>query len=34
LAEFVADERKKFVIFPPENEVFSWTKYCTIGDVN
>jgi len=33
LAEFVAEERKKHTIFPPENQVFSWTQFCSIDEV-
>eukprot|EP00158_Paraphelidium_tribonemae_P001107 Partr_v1_DN23985_c0_g1_i3_m49077 putative Excises uracil residues from the DNA which can arise as a result of misincorporation of dUMP residues by DNA polymerase or due to deamination of cytosine (By similarity) len=34
LKSFLASQRKGGkVIFPPENEVYSWTRYCTIDDV-
>ncbi len=31
---FVAEERKKHTIYPPENEVFTWTQTCDIKDVS
>ncbi|XP_077062778.1 uracil-DNA glycosylase isoform X2 [Siphateles boraxobius] len=33
LMSFVAEERKKHTIYPPANEVFSWTRTCDIQDV-
>ncbi|XP_059405738.1 uracil-DNA glycosylase-like isoform X4 [Carassius carassius] len=30
---FVAEERQKHTIYPPENEVFTWTQTCDIKDV-
>lgn len=32
LKEFVESERRKKTVFPPEKDVFSWTKYFTIED--
>ncbi|XP_059405736.1 uracil-DNA glycosylase-like isoform X2 [Carassius carassius] len=33
LMSFVAEERQKHTIYPPENEVFTWTQTCDIKDV-
>ena len=33
LNKFVADERKKFTIFPEESQVFSFTKMCDFNQV-
>lgn len=33
LNKFVMDERKSYTIFPPPNEVFSWTQYCSMDEV-
>ena len=33
LNKFVADERKKFTIFPEEGQVFSFTKMCDFNQV-
>ncbi|XP_042613026.1 uracil DNA glycosylase a isoform X1 [Cyprinus carpio] len=33
LMSFVAEERQKHTIYPPENEVFTWTQACDIKDV-
>lgn len=29
LTKFVEAERKEWTIYPPEDQVFSWTQYCT-----
>lgn len=31
---YVAEERQKHTIYPPENEVFTWTQTCDIQDVS
>uniref|UniRef100_A0A8W8IXX6 Uracil-DNA glycosylase n=1 Tax=Magallana gigas TaxID=29159 RepID=A0A8W8IXX6_MAGGI len=33
LSKFVMSERSKNTIYPPANDVFSWTNYCTIDKV-
>ncbi|XP_050964876.1 uracil DNA glycosylase a isoform X1 [Labeo rohita] len=33
LMSFVAEERQKHTIYPPSNEVFTWTQTCNIKDV-
>uniref|UniRef100_A0A8C2G4E9 Uracil-DNA glycosylase n=1 Tax=Cyprinus carpio TaxID=7962 RepID=A0A8C2G4E9_CYPCA len=33
LMSFVAEERKKHTIYPPPDEVFTWTQACDIKDV-
>lgn len=33
LSSFLAIERRSHTIYPPENEVFSWTRFCKIRDV-
>ncbi|XP_058631434.1 uracil DNA glycosylase a isoform X1 [Onychostoma macrolepis] len=33
LMSFVAEERQKHTIYPPENEVFTWTQTCDLKDV-
>lgn len=33
LCKFVAAERNKYTIYPPTNEVFSWTRMCAVKDV-
>ncbi|XP_043094960.1 uracil DNA glycosylase a isoform X1 [Puntigrus tetrazona] len=33
LMSFVAAERQKHTVYPPENEVFTWTQTCDIKDV-
>lgn len=30
---FVSEERKHHIIYPPAEEVFSWTQMCDIQDV-
>ncbi|XP_023664027.1 uracil-DNA glycosylase-like isoform X2 [Paramormyrops kingsleyae] len=30
---FVAEERRRYTIYPPPNQVFSWTQMCTIHEV-
>ena len=34
LSDFLASERSKFTIFPPEDHVWSWTQHFNIKDVN
>lgn len=34
LMQFVADERRSRVVYPPADEVFSWTQMCDIRDVS
>ncbi len=31
---YVVEERRKHTIYPPENEVFTWTQTCDIQDVS
>ena len=31
--DFVKEERKRNIIYPPENKVFSWMQHCGIRDV-
>ncbi|XP_065838900.1 uracil-DNA glycosylase-like [Oscarella lobularis] len=33
LSRFVEVERSKTTIYPPDDSVFSWTRYCKIGEV-
>ncbi|XP_036367980.1 uracil-DNA glycosylase [Octopus sinensis] len=33
LSKFVAAERNKHTIYPPANEVFSWTQLCPLKDI-
>jgi len=33
LSAYIASERKYKTIYPPENDVFSWTTFCPIQDV-
>lgn len=33
LASFLAEERANHTIYPPPNDVFSWTLACPINDV-
>ncbi|KAM9858882.1 uracil-DNA glycosylase [Aulostomus maculatus] len=33
LMRFVAEERKRHVVYPPDEEVFTWTQMCDIRDV-
>ncbi|VDI37191.1 uracil-DNA glycosylase [Mytilus galloprovincialis] len=33
LSKFVESERKKGTIYPPADQVFSWTRYCKVNDV-
>ncbi|XP_023664026.1 uracil-DNA glycosylase-like isoform X1 [Paramormyrops kingsleyae] len=33
LMSFVAEERRRYTIYPPPNQVFSWTQMCTIHEV-
>lgn len=33
LSEFVATERRNATIYPPTEQVYSWTQYCTLEDV-
>ncbi|XP_060068486.1 uracil-DNA glycosylase 2-like [Ylistrum balloti] len=33
LTKFVEAERAKHTIYPPANQVFSWTQYCTLDSV-
>lgn len=31
---FVADERKRYTVYPPPDQVFTWTQMCDIRDVS
>ncbi|XP_015268730.1 PREDICTED: uracil-DNA glycosylase isoform X1 [Gekko japonicus] len=33
LMAFVAEERKRYTVYPPPNQVFTWTQMCDIHDV-
>ncbi|XP_031448320.1 uracil-DNA glycosylase isoform X1 [Phasianus colchicus] len=33
LMAFVAEERKKYTVYPPPEQVFTWTQMCDIRDV-
>ncbi|XP_045615322.1 uracil-DNA glycosylase [Procambarus clarkii] len=33
LSTFLVQERNKATIYPPENEVFSWTHHCKLEDI-
>ncbi|XP_051828949.1 uracil-DNA glycosylase [Antechinus flavipes] len=33
LMEFVAEERKRHTVYPPPDQVFTWTQLCEIRDV-
>lgn len=33
LTQFVATERKSYTIYPPMEDVFSWSRFCKIKDV-
>ncbi|NWV38385.1 UNG glycosylase, partial [Grantiella picta] len=33
LMEFVAEERKRYTVYPPPEQVFTWTQMCDIWDV-
>lgn len=33
LSKFVAAEREKATVYPPANEVFTWTNTCPINQV-
>ncbi|RDD40527.1 Uracil-DNA glycosylase [Trichoplax sp. H2] len=33
LLDFVEQERKSATIYPPENQVFTWTQMCTIEEI-
>ncbi|CAF4275395.1 unnamed protein product, partial [Didymodactylos carnosus] len=33
LATFIAAERAKHTVYPPENMVFSWTRFCQLNEV-
>lgn len=33
LNTFVEAERKKYTVYPPAEDVFSWTRACTVNDV-
>ncbi|XP_076035493.1 uracil-DNA glycosylase-like [Oratosquilla oratoria] len=33
LSEFLVTERQRNTIFPPEDQVFSWTNYCELNEV-
>ncbi|XP_009558788.2 uracil-DNA glycosylase isoform X1 [Cuculus canorus] len=33
LMEFVAEERKRYTVYPPPDQVFTWTQMCDIRDV-
>ncbi|XP_048370289.1 uracil-DNA glycosylase isoform X2 [Sphaerodactylus townsendi] len=33
LMTFVAEERKRYTVFPPPHQVFTWTQMCDINDV-
>lgn len=32
--KFVADERKAHTVYPPADQVFTWTQMCDIRDVS
>lgn len=32
--KFVADERKCHTVYPPADQVFTWTQMCDIRDVS
>lgn len=34
LMAFVAEERKKHTVYPPPEQVFTWTQMCDIRDVS
>lgn len=31
---FVAEERKRYTVYPPPEQVFTWTQMCDIWDVS
>ncbi|XP_066466086.1 uracil-DNA glycosylase [Tiliqua scincoides] len=33
LMAFVAEERKRYTVFPPPHQVFTWTQMCDVRDV-
>ncbi|XP_029295177.1 uracil-DNA glycosylase isoform X2 [Cottoperca gobio] len=33
LMDFVSEERKRFTVYPPAEDVFTWTQMCDIQDV-
>lgn len=33
LSQFLVRERRKYTVFPPEDEVWSWTRMCSVKDV-
>ncbi|KAF1599229.1 Uracil-DNA glycosylase, partial [Eudyptes chrysolophus] len=33
LMAFVAEERKRYTVYPPPDQVFTWTQMCDISDV-
>lgn len=33
LSQFLKEERQRNKVFPPEDQVFAWTQYCSIRDV-
>lgn len=34
LMAFVAEERKRYTVYPPPEQVFTWTQMCDIWDVS
>lgn len=34
LMAFVAEERKRYTVYPPPEQVFTWTQMCDIRDVS
>lgn len=34
LMAFVAEERKRYTVYPPPDQVFTWTQMCDIRDVS
>lgn len=33
LSKFLVSERRKYTVFPPEDEVWTWTRMCSVEDV-
>lgn len=34
LMDFVSEERKRHTVYPPAEQVFTWTQMCNIRDVS
>lgn len=34
LMQFVSEERKRHTVYPPAEQVFTWSKVCDITDVS